>query len=460
MASKPDSGTVLSSRRAVVVGGGLAGLAAAVRLSEGGYAPLLLERRPFLGGRAYSFVDRESGAEVDNGQHVFVGACTEYRDFLCRIGAWGNVHVPARLDAPVLRGGKVSRLRAGGLPGPLANLGVIARYGHLSLRGKLRLLYGMSRLRFAVRKAGGPLEYETFDSWLRRHGQDDDTIESFWNLITLPALNDDVREVSADMGAMLFQTALMGDPGKAAIGYPLVGLSSLAGSAAAEFVRSHGGEVRCRAGVDGIGLGGGPVEVRISGSETISAESCVAALMPSGLLAVLPEERRSDEFFSNASRIETAPIVGVHIWYDRWVMDETFMAVLDSPVQWVFNVTAMHGEADGGGQHIVISLSGAWKWKNMPKAELREVFEAEAATLFPAAASARATRFLVVKMLDATFRVVPGAARYRLPQRSPEPGLFLAGDWTDTGWPSTMEGAVRSGNRAADLAMEYLAGKG
>ena len=457
----PDSDPVLNRRKAVVVGGGLAGLSAAVRLSEAGYEPLLLERRPFLGGRAYSFEDKETGVEVDNGQHVFVGACTEYQEFLRKIGAQDNVRMPNRLYAPVLRNGKMSRLKANALPGSLANIKALLFYGHLSPAAKLRLFYGLSRIRLAKREPGGPMEDETFDSWLRRHMQNDETIDNFWNLITLPALNDDIKDVSVDMGVMLFQTALMGAPHNAAIGYPLVGLSSLAGTAASDFIRAAGGDVRCGVGVDEIGFYDGHIQVRTSGGKTLRADAGVVALMPDKMLDVLPDSRRGNSFFSQARMVQTAPIVGVHIWYDRPIMDDKFVAAIDTPVQWVFNVTGMRGtEGEDGGQHVVISLSGAWKWKDTPKAELRELFTAELAKLFPAAGVASVKRFLVVKMLDATFRVVPGSGRYRLPQKTPEPGFFLAGDWTDTGWPSTMEGAVRSGNLAANLAVEHLKGQG
>ena len=457
----PDSDPLLNRHKAVVVGGGLAGLAAAVRLSEAGYEPLLLERRPFLGGRAYSFEDKETGVEVDNGQHVFVGACNEYQEFLRKIGAQDNVRMPNRLDAPVLRNGKMSRLKANALPGSLANIKALLLYGHLSPTAKLRLFYGLTRIRLAKREPGGPMEDETFDSWLRRHMQNDETIDNFWNLITLPALNDDIKDVSVDMGVMLFQTALMGAPQNAAIGYPLVGLSSLAGTAASDFIRAAGGEVRCRVDVDEVGFGDGHIQVRTSGGKTLRTDACVVALMPDKMLDVLPDGLRENSFFSQARMVQTAPIVGVHIWYDRPIMDDKFVAAIDTPVQWVFNVTGMRGtKGEDGGQHVVISLSGAWKWKDMPKAELRDLFIAEMAKLFPTAGVANVKRFLVVKMLDATFRVVPGSGRYRLPQKTGETGFFLAGDWTDTGWPSTMEGAVRSGNLAADLAIEHLKGRG
>ncbi len=243
-----------SDRRVVIVGGGLAGLAAAVRCTRLGLQPIVLEKRAYLGGRAFSFVDRETGVEVDNGQHVFVGACTEYRAFLKEIGAWDKVHVQRRLEVPVLRNGSVSRLRWSNLP--LAGMAPsLLRYGHLSFLGKLRVVYGMIRLRMVnPEREAASLEAQTFRHWLERHGQDRSTIDNLWNLLVLPALNDDISDVSAAAGVMLFQTTLLGEPGAAAIGYPKVGLSALAGQESEKHLTELGGEIHCQAEVTGLTL--------------------------------------------------------------------------------------------------------------------------------------------------------------------------------------------------------------
>ncbi|MEX0763395.1 MAG: hydroxysqualene dehydroxylase HpnE [Dehalococcoidia bacterium] len=457
MAPKPNPGASLNGRRIAVVGGGLAGQAAAVRVARDGGHPVLLEKRPFLGGRAFSFVDRETGVEVDNGQHVFVGACVQYQEFLKEVGAWSNVRLPRRLDAPVLLNGRISRLKSSNLPGPLANLPALLRYGHLSVSGKMRLLYGLMRIRLAKRYPGGPLERETFDAWLRRHSQNDETIDRFWNLIVLPSLNDNVRDVSADAGVMLFQVALLGRPSNAAIGVSSVGLSALTGGPVQEYIEARGGEVRTGSEARCIELKNGVAAgIRLASGEVLHADSVIIALPSANMLGILPADLAKSAFFSVASKVETAPIVGVHIWYDRPVLEHDFIAVLDGPLQWVFNVTNLQHADDGEGQHVVISLSGAWQWRDQSKAELRETFVTEMARAFPAARSAKVTRFLVIKMLDATFRVRPGSTQHRLPQQTPVKNLFLAGDWTDTGWPSTMESAVRSGNMAAKAALEII----
>jgi squalene-associated FAD-dependent desaturase len=478
------------AKRLVIVGGGLAGLAAAVAAARQGWSPLVLEKRPYLGGRAFSFVDRETGVEVDNGQHVFLGACTEYIAFLKKIGAWGNVVLQDRLDIPVVRNGRTSRLRwSSRVPEGLGLLPSLLSYRHLSLGDKLRVLYGMTRIR-SVRDASvngpGSLDGEAFEAWLRRNGQNDATIQNLWNLIVLPALNDDISAVSAGAGVMLFRTALMGGRVDAAIGYSRVALSRLAGDASTSYIRAHGGDVRtstevARLEISGTGAGvpsdmqaamptrlARPLRVDAVTTATggrIPCQAAVVAVSHHALGALLPPALAARPEFEPASRLESAPIVGVHIWYDRPVLDDTFVAVLDSPVQWVFNVDAMHdrlgpaadhrdrvagpGDSTGAQQHVVISLSGAWTWSQMTRDELRDVFLPEMARLFPRAAAANVVRFLSVKQIQATFRCTPGTAKLRLGQRTPVSNLFLAGDWTATGWPSTMESAVRSGNLAA-----------
>jgi len=451
----------MATREVVVIGGGIAGLAAGVRLTQLGMKPIVLEKRPFLGGRAYSFTDSETGSEIDNGQHVFVGACDQFQQYIRDIGAWDQVRLEKRLELPVLKNGRLSWLRARKLPGLLANLSALLGYRHVGIRGKLLILWGLLSIRLTRPGPGSPHDRITFEDWLRDHGQNDETIRNFWNLIILPSLNDDISVVSAYTGIMLFKIALLGAAGNPAMGVPLVGLSTLAGENARNFIEQHGGEIRTGVEVASLSIDNARITgvVTVNG-ELIEGDAVISAVPAAALTPLLPDGSEEtdgpDDFFTPAESIKTAPIVAVHIWYDRPVLRQKYVAVLDSPLQWVFNDTELKSRDDGAGQHIVISLSGAWEWKDRSKQELREIFTTEMALVFPEAQKAAITKFAVVKMLEATFRAIPGTQSARLSQRTPLPGLYLAGDWTDTGWPSTMESAVRSGNLAAGYVAEDI----
>ena len=451
MGGEPASGC-LPTKRIAVLGGGLAGLSAARRLLDLGFRVSLVEKRPFLGGRAYSFRDSAQGVEVDNGQHVFLGCCSYYIDFLEAIGASHKASLQKALKVEVVLDGKSGVLSGTPALGPLHLLPSFVRYPHLGLWDKLLVAYGMLRLKLTDRsKRSAALDSETGYEWLKRHHQTERAISNLWNLITLPSLNDDVRDVSADMTLMVFQESLLNRPRDAAIGYSKVGLSSLNGEPAQRYLEARGCELTLGKAVKAIRVDRGQVvAVEVSSGETIEADAYVSALPFQVLHESLQGDATGDPFFSGAASLSSSPIVGIHLWYDRPIMDQDFIAFLDSPVQWVFNKSLIQGESSPGGQYVCISLSGAWDYIDVPKEALTERFTSEMARLFPKAKGARVKRSLVVKERHATFRSSPGAAKHRRPQVTPIENLFLAGEWTDTGWPSTMEGAVRSGVFAAD----------
>lgn len=450
-----------SNPRVAVVGGGLAGLAAAVRCLRHHVTPVLFEKRPYLGGRAFSFADRETGVEVDNGQHVFVGACAEYRAFLDEIGAGADVTVQPRLQVPVIREGQTSTLGWSRFD-RLKLLPSLLGYSHLSAAAKWRVVRGILALRRVdLKRRWEDLDRITFRSWLVQHGQRDEEINRVWNLIILPGLNDPVDDASAAYGIMLFQVGLLRGRAEAVIGYSRVGLSQLAGSHASRYLATQGGVVHTSADVGQVRFDDDGAAVLTLGDGSESVFNAVVLAVPHfALRELLSNETLDKAGLRAATTLETSPIVGVHLWYDRPVMSESFVAVLDSPLQFVFNVTAIHpGEPvdPPGGQHVVISLSGAREWVGLDRAALQARFVPEMARAFPEARGAQVVRFLSVKQVNATFRVAPGAEALRPEQTTSLPGLFVAGDWTRTGWPSTMESAVRSGNRAANAAAHYLA---
>lgn len=451
MGRKPDTSSP-SSKTVIVLGGGLAGLSAARSLIERGYEVTLVEKRPFLGGRAFSFRDPQEGCEVDNGQHVFLGCFTYYVDFLRTLGVSSQAFLQDRFRAEVVRNGKRGVLSSTPSLGPLHLLPSFIRYPHLGLWDKLLAVYGLIKAELTDRaKHAQALDRESFYHWLKRHHQTERAIDHLWNLFTLPALNDDIRNVSAEMGLMVFQEWLLKKPSGPTIGFSKVGLTSLTGDPAGRFLEERGGRLILGRTVESLRFEEGRVSgVALSDGPALHADAYVSALPFDVMLHLLPDDVAGDPFFSSAACLTFAPIVGIHLWYDRPVMAQDFVAFLDSPVQLVFNKSLIQGSDGHGGQYVCVSISGAWDFADRPKEELRELFAREMENLFPQARGAKIERFLVVKQPQATFRCVPGASQNRPPQTTPIPNLFLAGDWTATGWPSTMEGAVRSGVFAAE----------
>ena len=447
----------MPTRSVIVLGGGIAGLASAVRLIQHGLKPIVLEKRPFLGGRAYSFIDRETGIEIDNGQHVFVGACKQFQKYIADIGLDDQVTLDDRVRFPVVKQDQISWLRGRKLPSALSNLSMLIGYRHIGITDKIRILWGL----LSIKRTNLDIRYDqvTFYDWLKVHHQNEDTIKNFWNLIILPSLNDNINCVSAYTGISLFKVAFLGPIKNAAIGFPLIGLSSLVGERAQNLIETAGGAIKTGFSATSLHMESGQVRgVRNQDGELVKGNAVISAMPASDMTSLL--EHSADiqhDFFKPAESVQTAPIVALHIWDDRPVLSEKYMAILDSPLQCVLNDTILKSRDDSGAQHIVISLSGAWEWQDQSKEELKEIFTAEMARTFPQARTAIITRFTVVKMLEATFRVSVGSLASRLPQKTPVPGFYLAGDWTDTGWPSTMESAVRSGNLAADCVAEDLA---
>ena len=449
-----------SKPRAVILGGGLAGMSTACHLLDEGWGVTLVEKRPYLGGRAFSFTDRETGQVVDNGQHVFLGCCTYYMDFLEKIGTLRRAYLQDRTRVDVVSpSGPTSSIAAGRLPKPFHMLPSFFYYKHLGVWDKLTAVYCLLRLNVTDRSKPS-LQEETFGRWLRRHRQTKRTIENFWNLIVKPCVNDDVEDVSAAMGIMIFQEGLLKSPQSSRIGYAREGLSSLMGDAAQEYVESRGGRVMTgqaaalQLNEDGR-AGEYPIAgVQLSGGDVLRADAYVSALPLVDLMPLLPPHLAKNPFFASLDQLQTAPIVNVYLWYDRPVMEQDFVALVDSPLQWVFNKSSIMGRSEAPGQYVTVSLSAAFDYVNQPKQALQKMCMAAMADAFPKAKSARVVRSLVVKQEKATFRCLPGSERFRPPARTPVQNLFLAGDWTDTGWPSTMEGAVRSGVTAAQAVLK------
>ncbi|NBM17039.1 hydroxysqualene dehydroxylase HpnE [Streptomyces sp. GC420] len=447
-------------RGAVVIGGGLAGVTAALALADAGVRVTLVEGRPRLGGLAFSF--RRNGLTVDNGQHVYLRCCTAYRWFLERVRGAHLAPVQDRLDVPVLdvggaAGPRLGRLRRTALPVPLHLAASLGLYPHLSLAERM----GVGRAALALKAldpADPALDGVDFGTWLRTHGQSDRTVEALWDLVGVATLNARAGDASLGLAAMVFRTGLLSDPGAADIGWARVPLGELHDTLARRALDAAGVRtaLRTRAtsvsrGADGrwqVGVESGP-----GAAGRLDADTVVLAVPQRETHALLPGGAVDDP--DRLLGIGTAPILNLHVVYDRKVLRRPFFAALGTPVQWVFDRTGASG-LEGGGQYLAVSQSAAQDDIDEPVAALRAKYLPELERLLPAARGAGVRDFFVTRERTATFAPAPGVARLRPPAVTREPGLYLAGAWTATGWPATMESAVRSGISAAGAALSAL----
>ncbi len=461
-----DRRNATPSPRIVVLGGGLAGITAALALLELGYAVTLVEARRSLGGRVYSFTDRATGHRVDNGQHIFLGCCTNLLRLLRGLDLLHQWHLQPRLRVPVRdQAGGVAMLAASPLPAPLHLLPALLSYPHLSLLDKWRVLSTLVRIKF-MRRDRSSLEGMSFYQWLRARGHSQRAVERWWDFLVAPTLNDHVQDVSARMGLMIFQEGVLAGRHHADLGYPVDHLTACVGAPAQARLQALGATLRLGCPARRLVVASGRVRgVELAGGEVVTGQAYVSALPFDALLAALPDTVAGDPFFNRLWGLEFSPIVNINLWYDRPVMDEEFCAFVDGPLQWVFNRTRVQARlagtaataaGAGQGQHLCISLSAAWQYIDQDRDELSRRFIAAVAEAFPRAREAKVDRVVVVKQRHATFRCLPGASQLRPGSRTPIPNLFLAGEWTDTGWPSTMESAVRSGYNVAQAISEAL----
>ncbi|MEU6944997.1 hydroxysqualene dehydroxylase HpnE [Streptomyces sp. NPDC046316] len=455
---------------AVVIGGGLAGITAALQLADAGLRVTLLEGRPRLGGLAFSFQRGE--LTVDNGQHVYLRCCTAYRWFLDRVEGAHLAPLQDRLDVPVLdvahpRGPRLGRLRRTSLPVPLHLARSLATYPHLSLAERASVGRAALALK-GLDPADPALDGIDFATWLGRHGQSPRAVEALWDLVGVATLNATAPHASMGLAAMVFKTGLLSEPGAADIGWAHVPLGELHDTLARKALDSLGVRTELRTKAERITrTEDGRWSVEVPG-ETLEADAVVLAVPQRETHELIPEGALDDP--DRLLDIGTAPILNVHVVYDRKVLKQPFFTALGSPVQWVFDRTDSSGllrggpegpsDADGGGrragQYLAVSQSAAHDEIDTPVAELRERYLPELERLLPAARGAGIRDFFVTRERTATFAPTPGVGRLRPAARTHAPGLYLAGAWTATGWPATMEGAVRSGFSAAGAVLSAL----
>jgi squalene-associated FAD-dependent desaturase len=446
----------MSRYDAIVVGGGFAGLSAAVRLASLGARVLVLEAKARLGGRATSFVDRDSGEVVDNGQHVLIGCYADTFRFLDDIGASGNVRLQPQLAATMIdRRGRRSRLVCPALPSPLHLVAGVLDWDGISWRDRLSVFAMAAPLRLARRSLapGSTLQAaspgETVENFLLHHGQSARMCEMLWNPLALAACNQRPELAAAPTFVRVLAEMFGADARGAAIALPIKPLHEMYAEPARAYLTSRGSEVRTGAAAKVKTDAEAVIGVE-AGGETWPADRVISAVPWFALAGLFdPVPRPLVEVIDRAARMESSPIVTVNLWLDRRVLDEPFVGLPGRVMQWVFDKGAIFGEA---ASHIATVTSGASSILERSNDDLVALAMDELAAALPAARDARVLRAGVVREPHATFSLAPGQpARPRA--ETPLRGFYLAGDWIDTGLPATIESAVRSGHRAADACI-------
>ncbi|HEY6400167.1 MAG TPA: hydroxysqualene dehydroxylase HpnE [Blastocatellia bacterium] len=449
----------------LIIGGGFAGLAAAVDLAEAGKRVLLLERRSFLGGRAYSFTDKTTGDTIDNGQHLMMGCYHRTLGFLEKIGSLDKLKFQTDPRVDFLQegsDGEVARasFKCPPLPAPLHLLGGLARLKTIGWGDRLRALGVGLAVRQAAHMLGGDrnkLAEITVREWLDSLGQSERIQRRFWRPMALATLNEPPDVASADMFARVIELGFMRTKSDSAMVISQVGLSDLYTRQAQRFIEDRGGELRLNADVSQIEFeAGAAAGVTLRSGDRIDADVVISAVPYFALRRMLPAEFAASHF-PYLDRLKSAPIVSINLWYDEPVTDLEFAGLLDSPIEWVFNKNAINkdgGQNSGRRQHLALVISGAHEAATRPKEELIALADAEVKRFFPAARRQRLFHAFVVREHDATISHPVGTARLRPSGRTGFDNFFLAGDWTATGLPATIEGAVQSGQECARMILE------
>ena len=444
---------------AIVVGAGFAGLSAAVDLADRGVRVLVLEARPHLGGRATSFLDRVTGDRVDNGQHVLFGCYYETFRFLARLGVEGGVELQKSLSVDSVDvDGTLTRFECPHLPPPLHLFAGILEWDRLPLAERAAMLRMLGPLRRAQREAADDsplsdsLPEETVRDWLVRHGQGPRIRELLWEPLALAALNQQPDHASARPFTRVLAALCGPNLTDAAIGVPVRPLDQLYAEPARRFIEEQGGEVRVRTAAK-VNL----VDERLLGvqaeGEPLTTRAVIAAVPWHAFSSLFPgRPERLASTIAAADATDGSPIVTVNLWLDHGVLSGPFLGLPGRTMQWAFDKHALFG-ADAS--HLSMVSSGAEEVVQLPNERIIDI----AVTELRDAVSAndyRVKHASVVRERQATFSLAPGQPR-RPDTRTSVAGLFLAGDWIETGLPGTIESAVVSGHRAAEAVYRLLA---
>ena len=486
----PESRMTPSTQSTIAVaGGGLAGLAAACALSDSGFRVTLFERRPYLGGRASSYEHPGTGEVIDNCQHVLFRVCTNLIEFYRRIGVEDKIRWYDEITF-IEPGGRTSVMHASPLPAPLHTAPSFLRFPFLDVKDKLAISRAIAALTLIGQRDTG----HSFQDWLQRHGQTENAIQRFWKPILVSALSEDLDLIAISNAAQVVRESMKSTEARH-MGVPTIPLTDLY-NRAGDYIRARAGDIRFRSSLESFSPEPSQVRIRVADSEE-RFDYLVLALPFEALDRALPVSPEALPLREKLTHFESSPITGIHLWFDRQISDLDHAVLLDRTIQWMFHksrllqrvgkVTTSSPEQndrdendreghdfsratndagkrgafapEGSGSYVELVVSASKSLIDKSRAEIVDLALKEVREFFPAALQANLVKSTVIKEVRATYSPRPGIDRHRPQQSTSWPRVFLAGDWTATGWPATMEGAVRSGYFAAE-ALARAAGTG
>jgi hydroxysqualene dehydroxylase len=452
---------------AIIIGGGISGLTAAVELSARGCTVLLLEQHRYCGGRTYSFLDPVTGSVVDNGQHLMMGCYHATRRFLRMINTDHLAMLQPALKIDFLHPSqKRARLQCPQVPAPFNFLAGLLGFTAIPFKDRIQMLLVAKELHTTSPEKERMLDHLTVEEWLIKLRQSDMSRKYLWDVLTIGALNNHSKNVSALMLFRVLRAAFLGDSENANLLIPRRGLSELFVNPAVQFIKSHGGEVRTGIGVGALRQEGSHVRsVRTMDGNELHAKSFISAIPWYSFQEILPARHTALKISGDQihgiserplkDRFQSSPIISIHLWLDREITSLDFAALIETRIQWLFNKSKLFDENKEGPavrQYLSLVISGAQEFIGLNKKQLLEIAMEDLRRVLPQARSAKVIHSLVMKEKRATFLPSPGLEASRPDARTKFENLFLAGDWTATGYPATIEGAVMSGKTAAELA--------
>ncbi|HEY6327730.1 MAG TPA: hydroxysqualene dehydroxylase HpnE [Blastocatellia bacterium] len=438
------------AKRIVIIGGGFSGLAAGVSLAKSGAQVTLLERRGFLGGRAYSFTDAKTGDVVDNGQHLFMACYRHTREFLDDIGCSEFLRFQSSPRVDFLdRENGFTPFDCPPLPAPLHALFGLLKMKGLTVGDKIRTLKIAKALRPGTNGHAGT----TVAKWLEALGQSERIRQRFWYPMTIATLNEDPNIASARMLKRVLELAFGGTRADSAIGMSTVGLSDLYVHGATRFIESHGGRVELNTDVRRLVIDGRRISrCELKNGSYLEGECFISAVPHEPFLRLLPEQFRTGEFEA-VGRLASSPIISINLWFDRPVIDRDFVGLIGTDVQWLFNKDVICS-ASQQSNHIALVISAARGFTGFKPDQLVKMALKDLHNVLPESKEAKIVHSRTIKERAATLSHTIDSDHLRPPTRCSIQNLFLAGDWTATGLPATIEGAVLSGNVAAEFARQ------